>query len=403
MIESHSPHVDPVQPQLRLFQPPPVPPPPPTVAAPAGDGPPRPSMDVEAALKRFVLPQMRELDRSPATIQDVSRSVREWREFWTARKAERPNDQWITDPLVVRHIRRQHLETWRSALIADARKLSPSSVNRKLGAIRQVLRACEKHGKLKKSRPQLEKLPTKAAPKFYMKREQVELLWPHCDALTWPRLPGMTTGEWWRCAIVLFWVYGFRTQELIAFQRDKRGLAWSSITSDAETPNPEGTAASALGWLSYVPQKQKWAKPEPLYLPLTKHTRAAVNLLKHAATITLEDGQAIDPARRLFPWPGTAKSFYREWELLQERAGVATKRGEPFLFKHLRKSAATYLEGHHKGLGAAVCGWADREVSVVMSRHYAVDELTLVEKLATYPVPVCFDDLQSRGGQLSLF
>ena len=78
---------------------------------------------------------------------------------------------------------------------------------------------------------------------------------------------------------------------------------------------------------------------------------------------------------------------------MQTLAGVTAKSGEPFLLKNLRKSAATYLENHHKGLGAAVCGWADRETSAVMAKHYAVDELTLVEKLATYPVPACFDSL----------
>ena len=389
MLDSHSTDGAP-PPTIKIYNPAPEPP----------TKPKSPPTTVLQAFDRFVLPGLKAKNRSAATIADVQRSANEWTAFWNASKAA-ANEQWILDPLLIRQIRRRHLEAWQAALIAAKNKhggalYSPSSVNRKLGGIRQILNASEQHGKIKK-RPRLEKLPTKPARKFYMRPEQMNALWPAFDKLDWPRMPGMSTANWWRCSLVIYWVYGMRTQELIQFQFDKQPLTWSAITLDTETPNPDGTATNALGWLSYVPQKQSWAKPDPLYLPLTRHTRAAFDRLRKAAAIATGDETAIDPARPVCPWPGNHRKFYQKWCEAQKLAGIASKGGEPFLVKSMRKSAATFLESHHKGLGAAVCGWADRSASAVMEKHYAVDELMLVDKLATYPVPSCFDTLLQGG------
>ncbi len=173
-------------------------------------------------------------------------------------------------------------------------------------------------------------------------------IWTVADHCTWPRISGLATGDWWRCALCLLWTYGFRTQELIAFQKGKQQLSWSCIHFDTETPNPAGQAHNAHGWLVYVPQKQRWAKPEPLYLPLTIHARAAIDWLAGAARA--QCGGNLPPGRPLFPWSSSHKSLYAQWEAMQSRADVRTKAGPPFQFKHLRKSAATYLEGHWPGL-----------------------------------------------------
>lgn len=387
-------------PALRLFTPPAEPPSRPPAAADGSSAPKPPPLTLAAAFERYVRPDMQKHRRAASTIRDVERSVERWRVYWEGRKAATiaAGREWILDPFLARHVRLKHLEQWQAALVAETKpdgrpRYSPASVNRMLGGIRQVLRACERRGKLKKARPAVSKLAARPAPKFYMRHEQAESLWRQMDSATWPQLPGMTPADWWRCALVLYWIYGFRTQELIAFQVGKTPLTWSAISLGDETPNPEGTATNALGWLSYVPQKQKWAKPEPLYLPLTRHTRAAVDRLRAAAAIATE-GEP-EASRPLFPWPGSHKIIYRQWNALQTAAGITTKSGAPFLLKHLRKTAATYLENHAKGLGAAVCGWADRNVSGVMATHYAVNELAIVEQLATYPVPRCFDELLS--------
>lgn len=383
------------EPYLRLYQPP-------GSTLGSGEPPPKPKRknpSLEAVFRRYVLPDLQLRKRSPRTIADIELSLREWRAFWEAKvvRIEAERGTRIPHPWLIRSVRQHHLERWQAHLAGQTSSrtgapLSTATINRKLGAIRQVLVAAE--GKIIARRPRVRCLSTKPAPKYYVTESQISALWLACDSASWPRVGTLSAAEWWRCALLLYWVYGFRTQELVAFARGMDPLKWSAITFGRETPNPEGTAENPHGWLSYTPQKQKWAKPAPLYLPLTAHTRAALDKIRSAM------GSAPDQA--IFPWPRGQRDFYQAWKRLQKSASVRTKSGEPFELKALRKSAATYLEKHHKGLGAAVCGWAARGESNVMKTHYEVTELVLVEKLGSYPLPACFDGIH-RDAQMRLF
>lgn len=357
---------------------------------------------LRAVFEKRVKPALLAKGRKGATIQSIDSSVAKWEEYWQ-------KHTWILDTCVlrVRGIKLKHMEAFQRWLATTAvsergKPYSACSVNRIMGAIRQVLRAAERKGLLT-NRPQVERLATRAAKKWYFRREQFDSLMDACDGCTWPRdLPTLDTPTWWRALLSMYWLYGFRTQELYAFQSDKTPLHWSAITLGTETPNPEGQAESEYGWLTYVPEKQSWAKPEPLYIPLTRHARAIIDLLAKA-TRELHGGE-LPPGAKLFPWSTAHRSFYAQWESLQQRARVQTKAGGAFEIKHFRKTAATYLEEHHKGLAAAVIGWADRNESQVMANHYVVSENVLVSKLHTYPVPKSFSRwLDPSGPQLRLF
>ena len=410
-------------------------------------GPPRKKRKLGPTLRqvyeRHVRPGLVAKDRVGSTIRDIERALERWEQYWTSGCAPdatatvaptvtspEPKGERITNPfpshqpdeaspikrlpvqLRVRTIKRRHLEEFQIHLQTcksqRGKPFAKSTINGELGSIRQILCAAESHALLREGRPRIAKLTANAAaPKFYVSREQMNQIWEACDHATWPRLGGLRSADWWRCALTLLWLYGFRTQELLAFQKGKQKLTWSGIHLQAETPNPAGQAMNDLGWLAYVPQKQKWAKPEPLYLPLTPHSRAAVDWLAIAARTQCE-GQ-LPPDRPLFPWSAAHKKLYAQWQLIQARAKVATKLGNAYEFKHLRKSAATYLEAHWPGLGEAVVGWADRanqasQPSQVMKVHYQVDEIVMVDKLATYPVPECFTSLLSKPtSQMRLF
>ncbi len=397
---------------------------------------------------RHIKPALLAKARAESTIRDIERALERWEDYWTsspkqspppssepltasAEPQTEPKRERINNPfplagpsegqstparlpvqLRVRGVKRRHLEEFQIHLQTcksqRGKPFAKSTINGELGSIRQILCAAESHALLKEGRPRIAKLAAgAAAPKYYVSRDQMNGLWEACESARWPRLAGMRTADWWRCALTLLWLYGFRTQELLAFQRDKTKLTWSGIHLQAETPNPAGQAMNELGWLVYVPQKQKWAKPEPLYLPLTPHSRAAIDWLATAAREQCEG--LLPPDRPLFPWSKAHKQLYAQWEAIQSRAGVQTKLGLPYDFKHLRKSAATYLEAHWPGLGEAVVGWADRNnqtsaPSQVMKVHYQVDEVVMVEKLATYPVPECFTTLLSKPtAQMRLF
>lgn len=327
-------------------------------------------------------PRLLAKGRAKATIGDIDRAIRVWDEYWQSTR--------ISDPQLIKLVTLGNLETFQEYL--QGRGLSASTINGYLGAVRQVLIAGERHG-LITQRPRAEKLPESAAPKWYLTHDQIKQIWNAMAHATWPGSHGLSPGDWWRCWLVLMWTYGFRTQELYAFEPDHAGLTWASLSLQAETPNPHGTATNAEGWLSYTPQKQKWAKPEPLFLPLTESARWAVDRLP----------KSDDPAAAVFPWPSCNRSFYGTWRVIQERAGVTNKQGGRYCVKHLRKTASTYLDTHYRGLGAAVLGHAERGDSHVNSRHYTATERMFVQQMRTYPVPDCFSQIRRPSGQMELF
>lgn len=324
---------------------------------------------LRSVFRKYIEPGMIKRSRAKDTIAEILRALDAWELHW-------PPEMHC-----VKKIRPRHLEAFQDSLLK--RRLSNATVNNYLRSIQRVLIAANRHGLIRR-RPAVMKLPTKASPKHYLRFQDLEAIWEACEQAAWPVIPGLTTAAWWRCAITLYWIYGFRTQELVSFRPDRSPLNWAAISLAEDTPNPEGCATNALGWLTYTPQKQKWAKPTPLFLPLTRHSRRAIELLPR-------DHQ--DAHGRLFPWPQSSRDFYGTWKAIQATAGIATKSGGHFQTKAFRRSAATFLERHHRGLGAAVIGWADREVSSVMAKHYAVSELILVEQLKSYQVPDCFDSL----------
>jgi hypothetical protein len=323
-----------------------------------------------AIAEKYVYPQLKLRKRKRATITSLKRSVRKWEAYF-------PEELWN-----IRNIRTKHIESWQQHL---RKKLAAATVNIGVRNISQILRAGERHRIIKRV-PVAQMLVAKPAGKQYFRPEQVEQLWQAASKVNWPRINGITSGEFWKCAIVLYWTYGFRTQELISFMESERpGLKWSNVSFAAETPNPDGTAFNAAGWLTYTPLKQSWAKPTPLYLPLTESARAAFEVMQNARSPGND---------RVFPLTINPRRFYAAWRSLQEFAGVRLKDGGLFKLKAFRRSAATYLENHHRGLGAAVCGWADRDVSSVMAKHYQVTEDMLVEQLAAYKLPGCFAALK---------
>jgi hypothetical protein len=330
--------------------------------------------------EKYLHPSLQNYGRSPKTLADIERHLARWEEFWRS-------EQRITDPLVTSLCKRHHLEQWQQSLKAS--DLSIRTVNKHLASIRQLLICAEKH-RLVSNRARLEQMPhKKAAAKLYLTDTQLDRLWNAASDLNWPQ-GDIAPCDFWRAALILFRTYGFRTQELIAYD-SKHSLKWNNICRDsAETPNPDGTAVNSLGWLWYVPIKQAWAKPDPLYLPLTRHSAAAI--------AKLVVGNSDDP---LFRIPRSSRSFYNTWECWLNLADVkpkaipGAKEQRKFEPKHLRKTCATYLDRHHKGLADAVCGWGDRtsetERSEVSSTHYIADELTIVDKLNSAPMPASFD------------
>jgi hypothetical protein len=313
-------------------------------------------------------------------MQETERHLTRWETFWAKSKEPR-----------IPGCSRDHLVQWRRDLLGGG-KFNARTINKHLGTIRSIMVAADKNG-LMKFRPKLEQLPsisTDEVRKIYLKDEQIDRLMESADSLTWPprEITGLEPAQWWRCALVLYRTYGFRTQELLAYEAGKKSLTWWNIALGVESPNPASDLQNEHGWLFYVPPKTQRKKPTPIYLPLTCFTRAAIDILK--------TGKDVDVFHALFPMPRSQERFMAEWNRWFDVAGVKPKvPGARFKPYCLRKTCATHLSQHYRGLATAVCRWgSDGNEAKVATDHYISDDL-LLQQLLTAPMPKSFEMLLS--------
>lgn len=211
-----------------------------------------------------------------------------------------------------------------------------------------------------------------------------QALYEACDHQVWPvagrrSTPGrVATGladvdppAWWRCAIVMFATYGFRTQELLAYDPDQAPLDWTALHWSPAIPVTGCRIENAAGWLTYTPQKQEATKPEPLTLPLTAGVRA------HLRSLWPDDQPPA--AGPVLPMPRANKQLRHHWKRLVAAAGLTRYAGvDGLLMKHLRSSHATWVESIREGMGEVIQGRASRTVTW---KHYIQRVGLIVETL----------------------
>lgn len=295
---------------------------------------------------------------------EMTLHLRRWESHFGSKKGSR-----------IKKIDRHHMETWRRTLLDSG--LSPRTANKHLATIRRILILAEDNN-LIRHRPKLRSLTDNlGATKLYFRNEQIDALFAAADSLRWP--PGAVPApHWWRCAIIMYRTYGFRTQELLAYESTKDPITWQSVTKEKESPDLDSNETSEFGWLSYVPPKTRKKKPRPITVPLTKYTRAALDIMELAKE---------SESSQLFPSPRNQERFFETWYGWMEAAGVKPKNHElVFQPRHLRKTAATYLNQHREGLASAVCRWGKSAEADVAQEHYIANDL-LLRELHTYPMP----------------
>ena len=327
----------------------------------------------------FLKPSHMDAKVTTKHMNETERHLSRWESFWSEQGKE-PK---------IPGCKRDHLVQWRRELIGGG-KFNPRTINKHLGSIRAIMVAADKNGMMK-FRPKLEQLPnicTDELRKIYLRDEQINQLINATDSLTWPpkSVTGLDPSQWWRCAIVFYRTYGFRTQELLAYESGKTPLTWKNIRLESESPNPASDLRNEFGWLFYVPPKTQKKKPTPIYLPLTKYTRAAIDLLR--------SGGVSDQSQPLFQMPRSQERFMQEWnrwfDLANVRPKVEGARYKPYC---LRKTCATHLSQHHRGLATAVCRWgSEGQEAKVATDHYISDDL-LIQKLLDAPMPTSFETL----------
>lgn len=188
----------------------------------------------------------------------------------------------------------------------------------------------------------------------HLRDEQIDCLFEKANLLTWPpkSYSGINADIWWKCAIILYRTYGFRTQELLAYESIKNPLTWSNISFSKDSPNPASIETNQFGWLYYTPPKTRQKKPDSIYLPLTKYTKAVIDCLN----IHRFDKNNLN--EKLFKLP-----FSQIYE---------------------------YLSNHKHGLATIVCRWGQSNEAQIASKHYISNDIMLRELLIA-PMPISFD------------
>lgn len=358
------------------------------------------------AFDELVLPELVARRRKPDTVDEYRLHLRRWEDYWKARQFQVGEKHRISNPVLLQ-INRRLLVEWRGHL-TETLGGSNRNVNKHLGTAQAILAAAVKHGWLYGA-PKLEPLPhAKAARKLYLSYEQLGRLYDACAEATWPPVEAARgprrehpPAVEWRAALVLFFNYGFRTQELIRFESDMRTLTWGNVTFDAATPAEGGQATCEHGWLWYVPQKQEWQKDEPLVLPLNAVARA------HLESVRPRNP---DPRRPVFDWPLCHVHLYSQWRRLlaiadlRPKPNLKTGEQEEYHFKHLRKSCVTWHNYYCPGIAPYITGHAEdrdeaaagKAASRVSATHYDNPEQVLVRVLNEFPQPEQFRAILAR-------
>lgn len=343
---------------------------------------------VEDVWRDYLLPELRETGRKPTTIWDLSRHTRMWSEWWASQcKAKLP----------ISIIDVRHLTTFRKWLL-EKRRMTASNANRHVASVKQILN-CAARNSLITQVPTLRALPYHAKDeRVYLENEQIDRLWEFATQLDWPRkdsvgndLPYSPTTAW-RSALVMWRLYGFRTQELIKQQRRYTSLQWKNIRPPGITPNGTGRCECNFGWLKYIPEKQKRLKPDWLVVPLNAYSQAALQMIRP------DDPHEEDV---VFDWPLSSTTFRAVWHLWLKLANV-TPREESgvkrFTPKHLRKTTITMIDDYRDGMSEHIVGHAaDRSgQSKINSRHYRNPERGVLDTMLSMPVPSCFESLITK-------
>lgn len=357
--------------------------------------------------RRVIVPQLEAQDSKKSTFQAYETHLRGWERYWAERRAKREaakasvppidpsNSQGkkrVCDPPIDR-ISKGHLEAFRRWLLPGRSTLT---VNNYLRTLSTILSAGLDSGAIDRA-PKIRRLKArKAARKIVLSYEHVDCIYRACEVAKWPnrdqsRERLLDPVAQWRAAIVMFFVFGFRTQELIRYQSWKRSLSWQNLTASSLSPGLS-EAVNAHGWLTYVPQKQEGAKPEPLYLALPELVALHLRSIRPTECV----------AGSLFPWPLSEEKFRSTWRSILIAAGVRPKfesGADRYLLKHFRKTATTWHNYHEPGIAPHIIGHADRSVS---DAHYNNPELATTRALQKFPMPESFNAIR-KTDQMELF
>lgn len=270
----------------------------------------------------------------------------------------------------LRAIDKGHLIRLRDGMLRADRR--PGTINktwRELRAILQMaadeelLNRVPQIGRRMKSR--LVREPAKAQREI-ITREELTRLWHACEFASYPNPKRFPTAAIWRTILLMFWLYGPRTQDLFR-------LRWDSIYASSMLIRFEAMKTKKLQGLPLTPLVFESIRAlrglDPIYVfPL--RTKGHFSLRNNC-------------------WiPG----YYTAWRAhIQPAAGI----GEPVLFKNFRETMVTNLNAVEPSLGNWIAG---HYMPGVSAQNYDLPTQRIRRAIESVEIPNCFRLADSVAG-----
>ncbi len=344
-----------------------------------------------------VQPDLLQRDRATATIEEYDRAIGRYEAWQLATNAPVQSFTEVNSGTLLEFGR------WLSAQETPHRQIDKS-----IGCLLACIRWAASHD-FSVNVPRYRKFQSqkRAARKLIMSLDQLNALYDSADVLNWPRRDAdgaplsYSAATGWRAALVMWVLYGMRTEELVSYTPSANALTWGQIYDATLTPDEDGQAQNASGWFAYTPDKQKRTKPQPLVLPLHAVAR------KHLEQLFL--CKRPPGSQRVFHWPHGRKQFYAAWHTWIKAAGIRprqslqSKAADQYAIKHLRKTCVTMYERHRPGLAGFIVGHSGRASGTlvagqpstnplpeVTAKYYLAAEEAIVEAVNSLPLPASF-------------
>ena len=330
---------------------------------PGAESPPAAAtLTLRAVFESFLLPDLIEQGRSPATIAEYSNSLRLW-------------ELLTTDPSLA-ELERDHKETLK-AFIRDLKasrqpQYRPATICKIWRHLRPVIRRA---GPLGDHNPDGEgiigfvrppRLP--AVPRRINRvanLDELQALSEGCRVATWPKRGNIAPEVMWRAAIVSFYNLGPR--------------CWDLWCADPATPHSSGWRWPQInlraGSLRYLPDKTEEAGE--IEIPLN---RVCVT---HLAGIKRE-WSAVFPASK------SRGALYGQWAQIKAAAAATCPSVLDLEIQNLRGTCQTEFDSIHVGLGDFMVGHAPDGVGPSFYRNFFRKAKEAAEQL---PQPAGFLDI----------
>ena len=299
--------------------------------------------------------------RATGTIKDYQTSLRHW-------GALSPDPQLceITD---------EDLEAFADALESRPEIETLTTVDKHVKNIESILRFCGP-----KTRQHPSALKAIESPPFIARRsgsqaagehrvisvDEMNAIYRACSVARWPNA-AVPAPVVWRAFFVFLWNVGpSRTQ---AFLFPTKAVHFSAECPVGRFRN----ITNEHGWLSFVREKTKRTKPQPITLPMCE------TLSRHVRSVHNRDRE------RLFPFSKCQRDWYRWMYEIQAAAGLE----KPFTPQEFRVTCNVEWDEVQFGIGASVLGHDRRDVN---SRHYKAVVKRLAALVQERAQPSAFND-----------